>query len=163
MISVLRPSVLLALVSIAYLVTEGEAICCPWVMTTVGEVIFIIHVSGEFHVDLILSLLLTGREVRLRRRLPGAPVGVLLRGHLQRLLLQLRRALQEEQPQRDRGRRRDRGQSDRQALRPAHPRRLGNSCGETIRLSFRITVFLWRVHATKHETFLELGVQYIQG
>ena len=41
MVSILRPSVLLALVSVVYLVTEGEAICCPWVMTTVRGVRFI--------------------------------------------------------------------------------------------------------------------------
>ena len=41
MVSILRPSVLLALVSVVYLVTEGEAICCPWVMTTVRGVHFI--------------------------------------------------------------------------------------------------------------------------
>ena len=55
-------------------------------------------------------------------------MGVLLRGRLQRLLLQLRRALQEGEPQRDRGR----GQQDREALGPELPRQLGNSCGEII-------------------------------
>lgn len=35
MVSIVRPSVLLALVSFIYLVTEGEAICCPWVVTQV--------------------------------------------------------------------------------------------------------------------------------
>ena len=56
-------------------------------------------------------------------------MAVLLRNQLlQRLLLQLRRALQEGEPQRDRGG----GQQDREALDPELPRQLGNSCGEII-------------------------------